>query len=222
MTLPIIFDCDGVLIDSERLAMQAILAELAVYGVVLDPDAAAKRFIGMTDKEIARVCAAESGLEVPEDFPERVAERVLGLFAEELEPVAGARAFLESHEGPRAVASNSGQRRLEKSLSIVGLAPFFEANRRVSHEMVARPKPAPDIYLHAASLLAVAPQDCWAVEDSVTGVTAAAGAGLRVIGFLGASGHAPDQAERLTAAGALGVVEGYGTLAAEIERLRKA
>jgi len=209
---PLIFDCDGVLLDSEPLAMRAILEELATHGIAFDPQEAARRFVGATDAEVARMVTAESGHPLPLDFPERVAERALALFAGELRPMAGAAAFFASHRGPRAVASNSGQRRLERALAIAGLAPFFAPDRCVSQEQVARPKPAPDLYLHVAALFDRPPESCLVVEDSVTGATAAVAAGMTVIGFLGASGQAPDQADRLRAVGVSVLADNFAAL----------
>lgn len=202
----VIFDCDGVLLDSEALSARAWSLALADCGLDYDEAELARRFTGYTDATMTEVIARERGRPLPEDMARRVLDRCLRLFAEELRPITGIVELLRRLETPRCVASNSGVERLRASLRLAGLAPLFAPEAVFSAEQVARPKPAPDLHLHAARSLGFAPGDCLVVEDSATGVTAARAAGIPVVGFLGASHLPPDQAERLLAAGAERVV----------------
>jgi HAD superfamily hydrolase (TIGR01509 family) len=207
----VIFDCDGVLIDSEALSCGVLAEVLTVHGYAIDAHAAAARFAGLTDREVARRVAEESGLAMPEDFAERVSERVTEVSEGRLQAMPGAAAVLAALEQRRCVASNSLPRRLARALEIAGLSGYFPPGSLFSSAMVAHGKPAPDLHLHAAATMGARPSRCVVIEDSATGVAAARAAGMPVIGFVGA-GHIVDPAahgEGLRAAGAASVVRRF-------------
>ena len=138
----------------------------------------------------------------------------------QVQPIPGAREALLALDLPVAVASNSRRHSLERSLARAGLSELI-GERLASADMVALPKPAPDVYLHAASLLGVAPERCLVVEDSSTGTRAALAAGMRVIGFVGA-GHIPaGHAQVLRELGAIAIVEHMRELPETVARLRR-
>ena len=209
----LIFDCDGVLIDSETLACRVVAEELAEHGIVLAPEELDARFPGFTDQRIAEILTLETGRSLPDDFPLRVAKRTIARFERELEAVPGVEALLAGLNGPRCVASNSLVERLRFSLHCTDLLRFFAGEAVFSSEMVARGKPAPDLHLHAAAVMGFAPGDCLVIEDSVTGVTAARAAGMEVIGFTGASHVGAGHGDALIAAGSHEIADSMDDLA---------
>ena len=198
----LIFDSDGVLLDSELVACRVVAEELREWGLDFYGRSVAERFAGYTDAAIARTVTEETGMRLPEDFPARVQARALRAFETELRPVQGMEALLKRDSGPRCVASNAAQHRLERALELVGLAGYFPPGALFSAEQVARAKPAPDLHLHAAKVMGFQPADCLVIEDSVTGVQGARAAGMRCAGLVAAS-HAPEgQTGLLAEAGA--------------------
>jgi len=207
----VIFDCDGVLIDSEALSCGVVAEMLTEHGYPIDAHAAAARFAGLADREIAALVSQECGLAMPEDFAERVSARATLAFEGRLQAMPGAAAVLAGLPHRRCVASNSLPNRLARALEIAGLAVHFPPGALFSSAMVARGKPAPDLHLHAAAAMGAAPARCVVIEDSPTGVTAARVAGMAVIGFVGA-GHIADRgahADRLRAEGAARIAQRF-------------
>jgi HAD superfamily hydrolase (TIGR01509 family) len=197
-----IFDCDGVLVDSEPLSMKIDVEILAESGVVISEAEAHARFVGKTFAAMLEEMAAERGARFPADASTQKDLRLLELYERELKPVDGVRAALDALSPHHfSVASNSPFERVEAALRITRLTPFF-GNRITTFEHVARGKPEPDVFIEAARRAGYAPGDCIVVEDSVTGVTAAHRAGCRVLGFTGTHPHPEEQASRLKAAGA--------------------
>lgn len=210
----VIFDLDGVLVDSEILAARAVAEVAAGWGVRLDAKQVLTRFVGLTDEHIGRKLSDEAGAALPDDFADRVHRHAMGLIERELEAVPGAQATLERLALARCVASNSRPDRVESSLTAAGLRHHFADDALFSAKLVGRAKPAPDLHLHAAAAMAVAPGEAVVIEDSETGVQAAVAAGMAVLGFVGA-GHVTDpdgQAARLRAAGAEQVVDDLNVL----------
>jgi HAD superfamily hydrolase (TIGR01509 family) len=210
----VIFDLDGVLVDSEHLAARAVAEEAADWGSTVSAAEVLARFVGLTDERIGQVLSAEARGQLPADFAERVHLRALTLIDSELEPVPGAREALERLALVRCVASNSRPDRVIRSLAATGLRAHFPHDALFSAAQVARPKPAPDLHRHAAAEMGVQAAEAVVIEDSETGVTAAVAAGMTVLGFVGA-GHVTDrdaQAARLTAAGASAVFDELRTL----------
>lgn len=212
----LIFDCDGVLIDSEALACQAIADELADWDLRFDGSEVARRFAGYTDRQIADQLTRETGVSLPQDFPVRVQDRALAVFETSLMTPPGIHELLRGDRRPRCVASNSGRNRLRRALEIVDLLGFFGPERLFSAEQVSEPKPAPDLHLLAARRLGFAPEKCLVIEDSGTGVQAARNAGMQAVGFLGATHLDPSeraaQAQHLSNLGAQAVFKDFASL----------
>ena len=198
----IIFDCDGVLVDSEPLSMQIDVVILAENGVIMSAEEAHARFVGKTFAAMIDEVESEFGVRFPADASARKDRRLLLLYERELQVVDGVAAALsEIGQQPYSVASNSPLERVAAALRITGLTPFF-ADRITTFEHVARPKPEPDVFIEAARRAGYRPQDCIVIEDSVTGVTAAQAAGCTVLGFAGTHPVRDEHAVKLLAAGA--------------------
>lgn len=181
---PIIFDCDGVLVDSEELAWSAWREALAPYGVEISDQEVAD-LSGRTERDAFDHFAAKGEIPSYEDFWPVLAARVHELFEkylEAFEDAADTLEFLSERGREMAVASSSPRARLDLSLSSTGLDRFFEVV--VAGDEVISGKPAPDIYLAAAAGLGVDPVTCIAVEDAPAGVAAASAAGMRVVAVL--------------------------------------
>ena len=208
----LIFDCDGVLVDSEPLSMRVDVRILAENGVVMSEAEAHRRFIGRTFSAMLDEISREFGVSFPADAATRKDLRLLELYETDLRVVDGVEAALEAL-GPQhfSVASNSPYERVDTALRIARLTRFF-GNRITTFEHVARGKPEPDVFIEAARRAGFAPKDCIVVEDSVTGVTAAHRAGCHVLGFTGTHPHPDEQAPKLLTAGAASVFSHMGQL----------
>jgi HAD superfamily hydrolase (TIGR01509 family) len=196
----VLFDCDGVLADSEALHNRIIAEDVSALGWTMDAAEAERRFIGLSWRAIVPLVEARLGPgRVPGDFVERVIARVLRALQTEVVPVPGAPDALRAIVAagiPVAVASNSSRIELTTKLQGLGLTEVFRG-RTFSYDDVAAPKPAPDMYRAAAAACGADPRHCVVVEDSVTGSRAGVAAGCRVLGFA----HATDPAT-LAAVGA--------------------
>ena len=180
----VIFDCDGVVVDSEPLTLQLIRDDLAARGLSLDLTKTTDLFMGGTIAG-ADTQAREMGADIPEDWVDLIYDKVFAALARKVESIPGIGAVLDrlDRQGiAYAIGSNGPHRKMEITLARCGLAARF-AGRIYSREDVAAPKPAPDVYLLAASQAGVAPQDCVVIEDSATGAQAAVAAGMAVFGF---------------------------------------
>ncbi len=191
----VVFDCDGVLVDSEDLCNSIMLEVLAERGLSMSREQADEVFLGHTLPACVAIAERLGGAPIGEDFLDELERRCQLAFERELQPVPGVRAVLERLPVAASVASNSSRAGLARKLHLTGLTGFFE-DRLYSFEDVPRPKPAPDMYLLAAHRAGLPPDQCLVVEDSLTGVGAARAAGMRVFGY------APVDGERLRAAGA--------------------
>jgi HAD superfamily hydrolase (TIGR01509 family) len=218
----LIFDCDGVLVDSEILAARVDSDLLREIGVDMAAEELAHRFAGYTTERIFQAAAQSVGREAPPDLIRRAeleTDRRLGL---SVEAVAGAHAMLDALDGPRCICSNSRSERLRVTLTKTGLWDRFRPYVYSAKDLgEGRGKPAPDIFLHAAKELDAAPADTIVVEDSVTGVTGGVAAGMRVIGFTGASHSWPGHGEALMESGALTVVRRLADIPKTVEALRR-
>ncbi|WP_313351711.1 HAD-IA family hydrolase [Paracoccus sp. (in: a-proteobacteria)] len=188
MARGLIFDCDGVLVDSEPLAAVEIEALMQRLGAPITRDRIYDEFLGRSFTTIIDA-AQRHGVDLQPALPS-YAEALALRLRRELRPVPGMAEALAELSGPRAVASSSAPDRLRLSLSLTGLAPLFGPHV-YSATQVARGKPEPDLFLFAARHLGIAPADCVVIEDSPAGLRAARAAGMRVIGFLGGSHAAP-------------------------------
>lgn len=190
----VIFDCDGVLVDSEPISMRVMLETLAAAGLELDAETAYARFLGTSMKSICAKLASEDGVRLDEAALDRLRQRLHAAFRAELQPVTGVAGTLDRLKLPFCVASSSQPERIALCLEVTGLRHHFDG-KLFSASMVAHGKPAPDLFLHAAKSMGFAPDTALVVEDSPAGIAAAKAAGMRVIGFAGAS-HAKRPAHR--------------------------
>jgi HAD superfamily hydrolase (TIGR01509 family) len=197
----IIFDCDGVLVDSELLSCRCLSEVLGEFGIALSLEQALELFLGRSSKAIEQHYR-DLGLVVPDDFLPRLKARVLTTFAGSLKPVPEVAAVLSELSIPFCVASSSDLDRVSLSLDVTGLAAHF-GDRLYTAQMVQHGKPAPDLFLHAAEAMGAQPSRTLVIEDSVSGVQAGKAAGMMVWGFIGASHYrSRDGQAILSAAGA--------------------
>lgn len=183
----IIFDCDGVLVDSEPLAMRVLLETIAAEGVAIEPDAGFRQFLGRSLSTVIDSLNATYGLHLNEAALERMRGNLYALYRRELKPMAGLIDALAEITVPACVASSSQMERIRISLTVTGLIDRFEP-AIFSAAMVPHGKPAPDLFLYAADAMLTDPADCLVIEDSPAGIVAAKRAGMRVFAFLG-GGH---------------------------------
>jgi HAD superfamily hydrolase (TIGR01509 family) len=190
----IIFDCDGVLVNSEPLSARADVEIMARFGVRLDEAEFRRRFMGRTFEAMVEELAAKHGATFPADILAIKNQRLAELYRAELQLVRGVRDALETIRGlglSMSVASNSPRELVRLALQVTGLLPFFR-DQITTYEDVPRAKPDPDVFLLAARRNGAKADDCLAVEDSTTGVRAAVDAGCWTLGFTGThdDGHA--------------------------------
>ena len=197
----IIFDCDGVLIDSEMLVCTMVSEELARLGYTITPEQVVERYSGRPEPEILADIAASWGQPVPPAYREAMTRRIHRAFTTELQAIPGVAATLARMRIPICVASSSAPAKLKLGLGFVGLYDYF-APHVVSATYVAHGKPSPDVFIYAAGSMHTPVDRCLVIEDSLPGVRAARAAGMRVFGFTGGSHCPPDHAERLLEAGA--------------------
>lgn len=202
----IIFDCDGVLVDSEFIASQVSLRMLEPYGVKMTLKDYARLFAGKVEEDIIGVIKKEYSITLPEDYVPHLKLAIEHALDNELQPISGVKETLSKIDKKMGVASNSRLVRVIHSLKIAELSDIFGKNLFAA-EMVPQPKPHPDLYLLAAEKLQVDPKECLVVEDSVTGVTAASSAGMHVVGFLGASHIYEGHDQKVMKAGAFTTVQ---------------
>jgi HAD superfamily hydrolase (TIGR01509 family) len=186
----VIFDCDGVLIDSEIISARMLIAELETLGVRVDLDYVARNFLGRSYPTVMAQIRRDFSLDLPGTFEDGYRARLLAAFQRELKVMPGAADVLAGLQVPRCVATSSSPRRVEQSLRITGLWPLVEGCVFTASE-VANGKPAPDLFLHAAARMGVPPDRCLVIEDSLTGIRAARAAGMEVWRFLGGSHLGP-------------------------------
>jgi HAD superfamily hydrolase (TIGR01509 family) len=197
--LLVIFDCDGVLVDSEPIAARLTAESVSELGWEMSAELAKSEFLGDTFSNIIRRVEERIGRKVPEDWPARSQAKLLAALERELTPVAGVKSAIEALRAAGAtlaVGSQGSHQKMQLTLGVTGLLPFFEG-RIFSASQVAQPKPAPDLFLLAASTLGFAPSQSVVVEDSTRGVKAALAAGMRILGYTASVGR-----EAIVAAGA--------------------
>jgi HAD superfamily hydrolase (TIGR01509 family) len=215
MTRAIIFDFDGVIADSEVLSNTVLAEVVTELGVPTTIEDAYRDYMGKRFSDVIAAIEKAVGRSLPRSFSEQYQARTLERFRQELAPIAGAREFIAQFaDVPHCIASSSSPERLALCLEVLDMSALFEG-RVFSASDVARGKPHPDIFLHAAAEIGVSPRDCIIIEDSAGGVMAGRAAGATVIGLL-AAGHIRDgHAAALKAAGAQHVAKDY----AEVERI---
>ena len=182
----VIFDCDGVLIDSEIISAQMLVAELAGFGVTIDLAYVARHFLGRSYPTVMATIRKEFGLDLPPAFEDQYRSRLMAAFEAGLTIMPGVRSVLDTLALPYCVATSSSPRRAERSLQMVGLGHLL-GERLFTATMVQNGKPAPDLFLLCARTLAADPARCLVIEDSLNGVRAARAAGMPVWRFTGGS-----------------------------------
>lgn len=204
----VIFDCDGVLVDSEALAEGVLEEYLGRWLPDLNIAERLGQALGMTTGDILKHLEQHSVYTLPDNATEQVDATIEARLARELTPVAGAHDAVLAIPLAKAVVSNSRRQRVVASLACTQLADAFGKDTPIfTADQVANPKPDPALYLLAATQLGYLPGNCLVIEDSVAGVTAAHAAGMCVIGFVGASHVDAEQPARLLDAGAWRILE---------------
>jgi HAD superfamily hydrolase (TIGR01509 family) len=197
----VIFDCDGVLVDSEVISCRAHAATLARHGYAITADQVLDRFLGVSDREARLTIEAELGRRLPDDFEAQVKQATLQFYAGDLQAIAHVGDVIAAIDLPKCVASSGTPDKIHHGLTCAGLYDRL-APHIFSATQVERGKPAPDLFLFAAGRMQASPERCLVIEDSVPGVTGARAAGMTVLGFHGGSHCRPGHAETLRAAGA--------------------
>lgn len=213
----VIFDCDGVLVDSETLSALAYRRVYEKHGMPgVGPEIIA-RCIGMKQPDIIARVQQLTGHLLPEDRHGDLWIEMKTMIVEELQPTAGIVPFLDALRVPRCVASSSSVERIQLSLETAGIASYF-GGAVYSTSMVARGKPAPDIFLFAAEAAGAEPSGCVVIEDSPFGIQGAVAAGMTAIGYTGGSHTGPGHGDMLKENGAHLVCADWSEVAHELER----
>jgi HAD superfamily hydrolase (TIGR01509 family) len=206
----IVFDFDGVIADSEVLANTVLAEFVTELGVPMTVDDSLRTFMGKRLVDVLESIGVMTRRPLAADAAADFMRRTLARFRTHLQPVPGVHEYLASVEGvARCIASSSSPDRLAVCLDVIGLAAAFGPHV-YSASMVARGKPHPDLFLHAAARCGVAPDDAIVIEDSENGVRAGIAAGMTTIGFLGASHIRDGDEARLRRAGAHHIARTYG------------
>ena len=198
----VIFDCDGVLVDSMAIDMRELTRAIAAAGGTMTAAEVDAAFHGVALADIQQGVEAHLGRPLPDAWMERFLADRAAAFERQLQPIPGARAALDGVRGAgweACITSGGAHAKMELTLRLAGLLDAVPADRIFSAYDVARPKPAPDLFLHAAALCGFAPEACVVVEDSVPGVVAGLAAGMRTLAYSGGDAAA---AERLAPLGA--------------------
>lgn len=205
----VIFDCDGVLVDSELIAVGVLMEYLRDSDVTVDRATLITEVLGRNNAYVLALLRDRYGIDVDATVERRLQERLFARFRAELKPMPGVHRLLDRLNVPYCLASSSAVRRINAALAFAGLADRF-IGKVFSASMVSRGKPAPDLFLHVAKVMGVEPRDCLVIEDSPAGVEAARRANMAVIGFVGGS-HADSLSLRatLTALGPDAICSGF-------------
>ena len=185
----VIFDCDGVLIDSEALCDRVVSSELHDLGWPLSPIECHRRFLGLTFADIQQAAEQQLGRPLDSGWIAQVVQRVTEVMAREAEPIAGAREAIEAVRAlglPFRIASNSSHAEMDAKFARVGFTRLVEGRLHSAYDLIARGKrgkPDPDLFLETAAAEGVAPQACVVIEDSLAGVRAAVAAGMACLGY---------------------------------------
>ena len=181
----VIFDCDGVLVDSERLTVEVEARMLTEMGWPITVEEVVRRFVGGSSDAMLAEIERRLGAELTAEFDRRSTDEIIAAFHAGLEPIDGVRTLVEAlqhHDVPTCIASSGSHRKMDLTLGLTGLQALFE-DRIYSGTEVERGKPWPDLFLHAARSMGVAPDRCLVVEDSINGCRAAIAADMTCYGF---------------------------------------
>lgn len=182
----VIFDCDGVLIDSEIISARMLVTELARRGLTIDLSYVERHFLGRSYPVVMETIRREFGVVLPQNFEAQYREALLAAFQKELKVVPHVHDVLACIGVPFCVATSSSPRRVEMSLALAGLSTLVEG-RVFTSSLVARGKPSPDLFLFAAEKMGARPERTLVIEDSLTGIRAGLAAGMTVWRFVGGS-----------------------------------
>lgn len=214
----VIFDCDGVLIDSEWLACIAESDVFSQLGFDVSPDYVRDTYVGMANVTMFAHFEEQFGVPLPPDFEERHHARTMEIFANRLEAMPGVDQVLNALGSLKSVASNSGTMRLNSSLEIAGLSGHF-GEHIYSAEQVANPKPATDLFEHVLLSTGACASNSVVIEDGASGTLAARKLGMPVLGFVGGSHCTPQAGDKLKDAGAWAVFDHMADLPRMLETL---
>ena len=198
----IIFDCDGVLVDSEVISCRAHAETLTRHGYPITADEVLNRFLGVSDREARLMIENEIGRKLPNDFESQVKQATLQFYADDLRAISYVGEAIAAIGLPKCVASSGTPEKIRHGLTCAGLYDQL-APHIFSATQVKRGKPAPDLFLFAAEQMQASAARCIVIEDSIPGITGALAAGMTVLGFHGGSHCPPGHADRLRAAGAI-------------------
>jgi HAD superfamily hydrolase (TIGR01509 family) len=181
----VIFDCDGVLVDSEALANEILARALGAEGLAMDVAECRRRYVGLSMASVIAKVEAELGRALPDGWLDALQRETFAAFRDRLSAVPGVTQAVDAIRAaglPVCVASSGSIEKMTLTLGLTGLAPRFEG-RLFSASMVTRGKPFPDLFLHAAAAMGVVPARAVVVEDSIPGVRAARAAGMRALAY---------------------------------------
>jgi HAD superfamily hydrolase (TIGR01509 family) len=214
----VIFDCDGVLVDSEVISCRAHAETLTRHGYPITADQVLARFLGVSDREARMTIEAELGRSLPDDFEAQMKQAALQRYADDLQSIPYIADAIAAIPLPKCVASSGTPEKIRHGLECAGLYEQL-APHIFSATQVKRGKPAPDLFLFAATQMRAAPERCVVIEDSVPGVTGAIAAGMTVLGFHGGSHCQPGHADKLRDAGAAVLFDDMRQLPELVSRL---
>jgi HAD superfamily hydrolase (TIGR01509 family) len=197
----VIFDCDGVLVDSEVISCRAHAETLTRHGYPITSEQVLTRFLGVSDREARQTIETELGRKLPDDFETQMKQAALRRYADDLQSIPYVSEAIATIALPKCVASSGTPEKIRHGLTCAGIYDLL-APHIFSAAQVKRGKPAPDLFLFAAKQMRASPERCIVIEDSIPGITGALAAGMTVLGFNGGSHCRPGYAETLRAAGA--------------------
>ena len=219
----IIFDCDGVLVDSEMIASRELAYFLSDLGRPTQPAECRELFTGMSIKSVAQLVKLNWGLALPDNFVEQLRERDRSAFERELKAVPHVKdvlAQVRRADIALCVASSGTPEKVRHSLSLTGLLDFFDGHL-FSATQVAHGKPAPDLFTLAATRMGIAAAHCLVIEDAAPGVQGGVAAGMEVFGFIGASHCGPQSGHALRASGASRIFDNMTALPALLNNVHE-
>jgi HAD superfamily hydrolase (TIGR01509 family) len=214
----VIFDCDGVLVDSEVISCRAQAETLTRHGYPISADQVLVRFLGVSDREARMTIEAELGCSLPDDFEAQMKQAALQHCADDLQSIPYVDEAIAAIALPKCVASSGTPEKIRHGLDCAKLYEML-APHIFSATQVKRGKPAPDLFLFAAEQMGAAPERCLVIEDSVPGVTGARAAGMTVLGFHGGSHCQMGHANLLRDAGAAATFDDMRQLPELVRRM---
>ena len=202
----VIFDCDGVLVDSEVISSAAHAETLTRHGYPITSEQVLERFLGVSDREARQAVETELGRALPDDFDSQMNQAALQRYAADLRSIPHISGAIAAISQLKCVASSGTREKIHHGLTCGGLYELLAPNI-FSASQVKHGKPAPDLFLFAAGQMQTAPARCLVIEDSLAGIAAAVAAGMAVLGFYGGSHCRPGHGDRLRAAGAAAIFD---------------